>query len=369
MTFLVAILLLLATACWFLIARAPAMHEHFGRTDVGPLQVASAAADIRYFAQSFQQFVNARLVALRGDTQDEEPRVDTLPDGSGVWYASQSPRPKRVFERATAEQVTQGLVVIAECDLEVAAGVQVLKELYTSGRLDAVQDCVFRAVLTGGDVQMGPRCEVLRWVNASGALVVGKDSTLWGRASSSGTMMLAEGARFQRLGAPRIETVGPARARTVAARELRPMAPPRNVTVFASRWVVTGDLTIPPGHVVGVDLIVSGTLRVGRGSAIAGAVRCDVLLAGEEAVFTRSVIGESSLTFGTGCEVAGPVVAEGTTMIGDHSHVGSDEAQTTISAPLVKLGSGVVVCGEIWARHQGLVTPMAGSASTDIVAA
>ena len=210
-------------------------------------------------------------------------------------------------------------------------------------------------MLASGDATLGPNCEVLRWVNTGGAFSAGMDSVLWGRASSWGTMSLSEGVRFQRIAAPRIEMGGPQRELARDLRERPVMEATKSVSLFASRWVVAGDFAVPPGESVPADLIVSGTLRVGSGALLRGAVRCYVLVAGDDSVFMRSVIGAKRLAFGARCHVTGPVVVEGEAAFGDDCRIGDSESATTISAVSVRVGNGVVVCGEVWARRQGVV--------------
>jgi hypothetical protein len=352
-----ALLLMLVTLGWFTLALLPALHEHFARTDVSPLRVASAAADIRYFGLSFQSFVTKQLASLRALPQRDLPVVAALTDGSPVWYAPPAADGSlsEVFAGARRDQIDEGMVVIAEGGLRAPDGTQVLKELYTGGALDAGMGCIFRAVRACDNATLGPNCEVLRWVDAGGRFSAGMDSVLWGRASSWDTMTLSEGVRFQRIAAPRIEMGWPVREIARDERNRPGMKATKSVAIFASRWLVEGDFIVPPGESVSTDLIVSGTLRVGDGALLRGAVRCDVLVAGDDCVFMRSVIGAKRLAFGARCHVAGPVVVEGEASFGDDCRVGDDAGPTTISAVWVRAGNGVVVCGEVWARQQGVV--------------
>ncbi len=361
-----ALLLILFTLGWFLLALVPALHEHFARRDVSALRVPGVAADIRFFGLSFQSFVTNQLYSLHARTQAELPLVTTLTDGSPVWYAPPPTGPQsvpQVFAGASDEQVSQGLVVIAEGSLRVPDGVQVLKELYAGAALEAGTGCIFRAVLAWGSAKLGPNCEVLRWVNTGGAFSAGRDSVLWGRASSWGTMSLSEGVRFQRIAAPRIEMGWPMRELVRDVRRRPQMKATKSVSIFAGRWLVAGDFTVPPGESVTGDLIVSGTLRVGSGALLGGAVRCDVLIAGNDCVFMRSVIGAKRLTFGARCHVTGPVVVEGEATFSDDCRVGDSESQATVSAVSVRMGNGVIVCGEVWAREQGVVSALPSAAS------
>jgi predicted acyltransferase (DUF342 family) len=141
------------------------------------------------------------------------------------------------------------------------------------------------------------------------------------------------------------------------------MKPAKGVSIVDSRWLATGDLTVPAGESVSADLIVSGTLRVGNGALISGAVRCDVLIAGDDCVFMRSVIGAKRLAFGARCHVTGPVVVEGEAVFGDDCRIGDEQAASTISAVSVRAGNGVVIHGEVWARQQGIVRALPSRAA------
>ena len=358
---LVALALFVGTVGWFLLALVPALHEHFGRSDVGPLRVASSSVDIRFFALSFQQFIDRQLVALRADTTNTRPRVTSLADGSGVWYAPPSTSASDnilVFADASAEAIANGLVVISERRVYVPFEGQVLKELYTGEGLTSESGGIFRAILAGADVDLAAGCEVLRWVHAGGTLTTGSDCTLWGRASSVGMMALGDGTRFQRLAAQRVEFGWPVGDRPSIAANHEVMTPPGHAKVFASRWVVDGDLEIPAGQVLPANLVVSGRLTVARGAHVGGAVRAETIVAHAQSVFSSSVVATKSLVLDVECLVNGPVVVEGEAVFGDRCHIGELATPTSISASAVKVGNGVVLHGEIWVRRQGVVVPL-----------
>ena len=363
---LVALALFVGTVGWFLLALMPALHEHFGRSDVGPLRVANSSVDIRFFAHSFQQFIDRQLVALRAHHADAGPRVAALADGTSAWYAPPSESDTDttfVFADASPEAIAEGLVVISERHVYVPMDGQVLKELYTRESLRSESGGIFRAILAGGDVQLAPGCEVLRWVHAGGSLTVGSESTLWGRASSVGTMALGDATRFQRLAAQRVEFGWPVGERPAPAAPLEAMTPPEHVKVFASRWVVDGDLEIPAGQFLPANLVVSGRLTVARGGRVGGAVRAATIIAHAQSVFSSSVVATKSLVLDVECLVNGPVVVEGEAVFGDRCHIGDLTTPTSISASAVKIGNGVVLHGEIWVRRQGVVTPLPANAS------
>jgi predicted acyltransferase (DUF342 family) len=133
--------------------------------------------------------------------------------------------------------------------------------------------------------------------------------------------------------------------------------PPADTAVSEGRWALDGDLHIPEGAVVHSDLVLSGALTMGRGARIDGAVRAETIRAEEQCVFGRSVVAERHLTLGAECEISGPIAVEGEAVLGDNCRVGDVGDETTISAVTVRVGRGVELSGEIWARSLGIVVP------------
>jgi hypothetical protein len=237
---------------------------------------------------------------------------------------------------------------------------------------------------------------VLRWIDARGTLVAGAGSVLWGRASASEAMRLLEGSRFQRVAAPSItfgsagvgirgvtpemtavppaapprtdllapgtgaeaeaEAEALARAgQSVALGTRLPLEPPPGVTESFGRWFMLGDFDLPAGEQVATDLIVLGTLRVGAGARVRGAVKCGVLDGGAGVIYDGAIVATTRMVLGAGSEVAGPIVVEGEARLGALCRVGTRADPTTISAVTVLAGGGAVVHGEVWARERGEV--------------
>jgi predicted acyltransferase (DUF342 family) len=249
------------------------------------------------------------------------------------------------------------LTVMAESDLAVPDDTVVSRELFCGGSLDAGARTAFRALLVEGNASLGEQATVVRWADAGGALQVGPNSTLWGRASSGGPMSLAEGTTFERLGAPRIvfgsDPDEPFEPATDIDRVR--LEPPNGAIVAEGRWAIDGDYDVPAGALLPASLVVSGALRVGRGCRIDGAVRANTVALADACELARSIVAEESLSVGARCSIVGPVAVEGLASFGDGCRIGSPGDETTISATGVRMARGVVLCGEVWARSGGQV--------------
>jgi hypothetical protein len=356
---LMAALVIAGTAGWFLVALLPALREHFARTDSDPLRLSSEAAYVRFFAHSFHRYVQEQLRELRVKARGQPTMITTLSDNSSAWYALPSDGIVTLFDGVGESADRHALAAISEAPVRVPADTSVLRELYTSGSLEGGKGSVYRALLVDDDASLADETTIVRWVDAGGSLRIGRNSTLCGRASCWGTMFLDEGTRFHRLAAPRIEfgsaaSVAEPMSVVKYAADSR-VAPPSGAAVGSGRWAMDGDFAIPDGGVVHSNLVLTGTLTVGRGARIHGAIRSREVIAGDDCTFAQSIVATERMTVGERCRITGPVVVEGEAVIGAGSRIGAPGDETTISAMFVRMGRGAVLCGEVWAREQGFV--------------
>jgi hypothetical protein len=200
----------------------------------------------------------------------------------------------------------------------------------------------------------------MRWADAGGDFRVGPDSTLWGRASATGTMSLGDGTCFERLGAPRIvfgvDPGDSSNPRSPVGTQAS-MEPPKGAVISDGRWSIDGDLNVPDGTLVPASLVLTGALTLGQAAKVDGAVHATTVVAGDDCVFTHSIVAERRLAAGDRCLIAGPVAVEGEAVFGTGCRIGDRGDETTITAISVRVASGVVLCGEIWARADGRVSP------------
>jgi len=353
-----AVVLVLATILWFALPLIPAFVEFFRRTDVTPLKVPGGAADIRFFANSYRRQLEQRLPELRASTNEETPVVHGLDDGTHLRYLGPSGSATSLFDEHADASPASGVAIVSESSLSVPSLREPLKEVYTSADLEGVAGNVYRALLVEGNVRLSENSVVARWIDVGGDLAVASGSTLWGRASAGGTISLAAGVAFQRVAAPTIIFGGDSPtgdASSVVPQCEIDLQPPDDAHVSAGRWLIHGDLTVPANARVDSSLVVSGTLRLERGACVTGGVKAGVVLAEAHCLFLSSVVAEDCIRLGARCEVAGPIVAEHDIEIGERCRLGRMDQPTTVTAIDIRVESGVVLNGEAWARHSGVV--------------
>jgi predicted acyltransferase (DUF342 family) len=122
------------------------------------------------------------------------------------------------------------------------------------------------------------------------------------------------------------------------------------------RWIIDGDLSIPPGHSVNARLVVSGSLLVGTGSRVRGDIHVmRDLIVHHDATLNGAVRCDGSMRIGECCRLAGPVMVTGQIAAGSQTVFGSMEQQTTVVASEIRLQEGCMAHGAMWAQCRGEV--------------
>lgn len=345
----------------------PAIREWRRPTDTAPLRVVQRSeVDVRYLANRFREWVRVHLgealaagrrTGAGQSGQAGADRYRVVPVSSGPFGATAD-------ERASLLEA-----VVAACgDLTLPDHVTAAKELYAQGSVGGGTGGVYRAILAAGDVVLGPESRTLRWVHADGSVRFGPDGRAYGRVSADRVITLGPGCRFERLGAPRIEF---GVVESVAARpadRLLPRLEPEQagpgtiVESGAGRWLVKGDLEIPPDVLVEGDLVVTGTCRLGRGVILAGSAKSHEDLVLEDGAEVRgAVVGQREVRVAAGCRIAGPVIAERAVQLAGGTVVGAPERPATVSGPDVTVATGAVVFGAVRAHRNGAVVEPGGA--------
>jgi hypothetical protein len=363
MTWAAVLAFFAATFAWFTLPFLPGLVEWRRRRDAAPLQVVPEYdVDVHHFAEGLRRHV---LVPLAPALKKGARHGGRLPDGKA--YTVVPPAGDIGLTPAErGEQVVQRLLLAAG-DLSLPGGISFLDEVYSAASIQGGPDGIYRALLADGDIALAPASMVLRWLHAAGAVQVPRDCVLHGRASAGRLLRLDSGSHFERLHAPRIE-FGPAMASTPADQRLAPLAPGELgpgivVEVTGRRWLVERDFEVPPGRLLNADLVVVGTLRIGAGSRVAGAIKSHRDLRIERgAGVDAAVVTGGDLHVAADCRLGGPVIAEGLAHFGGGCRVGTPEAPTTVSAERIRCAVGSVMHGTVWARELGEVVPTEGGA-------
>lgn len=341
---------------WLALPFVPAFLEWRNKRDAKPLRVVQDHdGDVRHFAHRFRAYLGERLPAgpVLGDVSAETAELNDatpyipVPSGGEPALAPHEWRSGRVPR-----------LIVAHGDLWLPAPMAYLSEIYARGRVSGDEGIVCRAILTEQDVVLGAGSMVLRWLHADGSVAVGAGSVLYGRVSAEDAIRLGPDCRFERLHAPEVHFASSARPPDGEEIVRQPFELQRSsrAEVAARRWLVHGRLTIPKHSYFKGDLVVYGTLRIGEGCHIQGSVKSHRdLHVGADTRIDGSAVSNREIVLGDRCVLKGPILAERAVRIGAWCRVGKRTNRTTISAPRIVVGPGVVSHGTVWAREHGVM--------------
>lgn len=375
MTVALAVLLFFALVlAWIALPFAPTWREARRRTDAQPLRVVREEdVDVRHFARGLRAFVARRLGREVAECRASGLACSgTLPGGQE--YAVLPPGDVPELRPAATGPAVCAPVLVTLGDLRLPPASLFPAEVYVEGALRGGYRNIYRAVLAEGTIELEAESWVLRWLHAGGDLDAAAGCVLGGRASADGALRLAVGCCYERLHAARLE-FGPDEGGAAAApagrpddgaatgREPAPLTAaevPRLVDDAAGRWLIAGRCELPAGRLAPVDLVVTGSARIGRGARLAGAVKSRGDLVLEDGVeVLGAVVAGRDLHAGAGCRIHGPVIAERDARLGPGCRVGGPELPTTVSARRLEIAAGTVVHGTVWAHAGGRVIPAA----------
>ncbi|MBK6660980.1 MAG: polymer-forming cytoskeletal protein [Proteobacteria bacterium] len=338
----------------------PALREWLNGSDAAPLVVVREQdTNIRHFAASFFDQIQNFF---------EREGIDPLsppPDYEGEFRPGQrflllgpDSRPQWSDEIRRTRLVDTLLIGCG--DLMVEGGYVYEQEIYCGGQLYGGANATFRAVYAGTDLVLGQNCTVARWLHSQGHVHIGRDCTVYGRISSTSSITLAPGTRFQRLNAEVVRFASDAAVAGGLNMQRPPPIPwtlPKAVRHLDEHTVaVASDLKLYTATRVDSHLVADGRLEIGTSSELNGNIKArTALVLGAGCVVRGALVCPGPITIGPGCLVKGPVVSESTISIAAGSVIGTPGLATTVTAPRIRVESGCQVSGTLWATAEGVV--------------
>jgi hypothetical protein len=250
--------------------------------------------------------------------------------------------------------------VIAARHLDIPGELVCDRLVFAQGKLNVAHNAIVKTALSRRDAAIGPRARVREWIRAEGRIDAAEGALLQGCASAGREIHLSRRARFEQLVAP-VMSFGrcePLRVPATPA-QLVPMQAPGNAFIPGDgRWIIDGDMSIPPGHGVNARLVVSGSLLVGTGSRVRGDVHVmGDLVIHHDAILNGAIRCDGNVRIGECCRLAGPVQVTGQLSAGSQTVFGSVEQLSTVIASEMRLQEGCMAHGAIWAQRRGEVLP------------
>jgi predicted acyltransferase (DUF342 family) len=307
------------------------------------------------FASGFRQYLERELPSA--DSSGSAGPVEQLRDGTPLLRLDGDVAP---LKRAQSQAGTISHVVVVNQAIELPGREVFLHEVLARQRFVGGPEAVYRALLTEGDAELGPRSRVLRWLHAEGDVVLRESVVLEGRGSSVGTMWLRHDVRFTRIRAKRV-VVGqgqPSATTTLQPVVSSTMRLPRTARQLRGFIRVEGDLVVPAGACLAGTVVVYGDVELGEGARVAGSIKthrsCTLKM---RSTVDGSIVARGSIELGPDTRVGGPVVAERDVVLGARTVIGMDDSPTSVAAERITLHDGAQIFGAVSARIEAVVVP------------
>ncbi len=352
---------LLITFALLLLPLLPSLRELKFATDVQPLKVIQAYdTEITHFADGFRVWLRKNF----GHFFDEQGAFTgpvsqgTLADKTRFQIVGTHSAPS--FSEKEIASATTHTLIISNAALRLEKALFYESEVYSAADIETAAHSQFRALLAEGNMMLAQDCTVLRWVHSAMSLHAADGCSLFGRASAAHEMTLGKGSQFERLHASKIifgaavAPIAPATGTLIALTEL-----PHIKDRYGRHWLIDGDIDVPAHHAFDGDLVATKNIHIGAGTHIMGSLKStgDMYLAAGSQI-DGAVVSRGNIHMGHGCRIAGPVIAEDTILIEEQSVIGLAAQPTTVTAPRIRIASGVTAYGTVWADENALVLPI-----------
>jgi hypothetical protein len=265
-------------------------------------------------------------------------------------------------------------------DVQGPAGSVFLRELNAERNARFGAGCRLQAVTARGSLELGPKCEVKRWADADGEVVLGAETKVGSRVTSRYAIRVNAGAGAKLVSAPSITTEGfevsyfdraavPARGAIQFPMITRDDSgglpgPERSRLLLMEengilhegdlhftlpveircRLVVRGSFSCPAGSLIHHDIKAEGGIKIGGGSLVAG----NLAAGGNLALFD-------------GCRFEGVLHAGGDILLATGVRgVARKERVAAYAAGTAYLESNVAIEGKVAAGESVRMMPTAG---------
>lgn len=340
----------------------PALMEWHFKTDAEPLVVIRAQdTNIRHFAHTFFDQIQELFEREAIDpTQPPAPYAGEFRPQEPFHFLGENSTPR--WSEAERRNRVIPMLLVATGDLLLEAGFVYEREVYCGGKLYAGSSSTFRAVYAGTDLILGDDCTVARWLHSQGHVHIGTNCVVYGRISSTSSITLGLGTRFERLNAEKIRFASdtPIRpGKRLFAEELLDWRQPESLLVMDTETLLSRThLHIDAERRVKNNLVVKGELRLGSDCHVSGSLKAKKSLrVGERATVRGSLVCEGPIRIGRNSIVKGPVISEQEIVIAAGSMIGTPGEPTTVTAPRILVEPASEVSGTLWAAEFGQVQP------------
>ena len=225
----------------------------------------------------------------------------------------------------------------------VPAGMKFEREVIARDEVIFGDHCYARVIKTGKKLILGNENCIIRWIDAEGAIYVGKNSHI-NIASTVSTMHLEKGVTFHRLYAYPILTshtfAFKKNLQHIRDEHLNEAMIDKNLLYISEHTH-----TLLENSILFKSMVTQGNLKVERGAKVFGNIKVngDITLA-EDCFVDGNIIAEGSITIGQNCFVAGDLFARESIEIGSYSQIGtSAHTKSVVAKKRIKLAEHIAI--------------------------
>ena len=325
-------------------------------TDIKPLKVTQDYdSNIQHFAIGFKSYIEKNFAGLYTNTPLEHQAKEGILRDKTPFVVTGLDN-KLVLDSKESKKGSVKRLVVAESDIAIEDNLLFESEIYSKSSVTTGIKDRFRAILAEKDITLGERNIVYRWVHSGNNLIISNGCHLYGRASAEEEIHINGNCDFERLNAKKIIFGNAISLPTTLPGNLEIIDKlPHVRDLFERRWLINGNVKIPPNSMFDGDIIASKSITIGAGSVIKGSVKATKHLILEEgAIIKGSAVSAGDITTADKCMISEPVIAEGNITIGSNNILGSNVMPVTVTAEHIKIHGGTVVYGTIRAEAKAL---------------
>jgi len=347
---LVLIAVLFVFALMLFIPFIPSILELRNPKDDEPLTITmDYTKDPRYFGRSFRR----RLSVI--------PELEDFTEGMKTVKLSKEEiiEVKRAQTIFSGENINHIFYVVG--DIFSDKGINFKKEIYVKGKATIGENNVLRAMACEGDVVLGSKTRIIRWLDAEGSIETLGSCVLGISCSCEKALIIDKDCSFARLYGRPIVTYNYKEAEPELidkeATYARAEIPDIVRTIEDIALLREGSMTIEPFTTVVKDIVVKENLYIKRGAV----VKASVKVYGETFIESGAqiygdIFSDGRVTVGEDVVIFGDVFSQSEVYIEKGARIGKNGSiKSVIGKKEVKLAGNVCIFGYVLTEGKGTV--------------
>lgn len=327
----------------FFLPFLPGIIEIARKKDSDPLYIAmDYIKDPRYFGHSFKRLLSQ---ATNGFTTAQGVSDILLSKNERLLTTGSMDIPG-------AERVDHLLCI--QGDLISHSNAHFGKEVFVTGDTSLGSKSIIHVLAANGNVELGEDVQIERWLDAEGDIKIGARCNLGISASSGSKLHLGKHCIFRRLyGAP--ITTGNEWGNSIG--DFESILPPMEPLPPELSFVRIKDHRIPPGTIMGNNIVFPQDVKIGQGSILRGNIKSyGKLVLEDNVIIDGNLIADGDIIIGLGAKISGHIFSQKTVHISRGTVISRpDTIKSVIGKKSVRIEEDVTIHGFVTTEGKGLV--------------